>query len=104
MKADHMGIVRQITNFLGVNLTEAEIQLVYEKSTFTYMKNIAYKFDPPALTPLSSKQANLIRKGQSGGSSELLTFEQQQQIDDYCRAELKRLGSDFPYDEMFPSA
>ena len=26
---------------------------------------------------------------------------QQQQIDDHCRAELKRLGCDFPYDAAF---
>lgn len=101
MKTDHMGIVRQVTDFLGVELTEAEIQLVYEKSTFDYMKNIAHKFDPPALTPMSSKQPKMLRKGQSGGSSELLTVEQQRYIDDYCRAQLQRLGCDFPYDEMF---
>jgi hypothetical protein len=49
-------------------------------------------------------EAKMIRKGQSGASSELLTLEQQRRIDDYCRAELKRLGSDFPYDEMFSIA
>jgi len=43
----------------------------------------------------------MMRRGQSGGSSELLTLEQQQRIDEHCRAELKRLGCDFPYDAVF---
>jgi hypothetical protein len=43
----------------------------------------------------------MMRKGASGGSSELLTPEQQLQIDDYCRRELGRLGCDFPYDAAF---
>ena len=43
----------------------------------------------------------MMRRGQSGASSELLTPEQQRRIDDHCRAELKRLGCDFPYDASF---
>jgi hypothetical protein len=104
MKTDHIGVVRQVVDFLGIDLTETEIQMVYEKSTFSYMKTVDYKFDPPPATPLTAKGAKMIRKGTSGGSSELLTLEQQQCIDDYCRAELRRLGSDFPYDAMFTLA
>jgi hypothetical protein len=101
MKADLMGIVRQTAAFLDVPLTEAELQTVYEKSTFQYMKGVEHKFNPPPVTSMAYGEAKMIRKGQSGASSELLTLEQQRRIDDYCRAELKRLGSDFPYDEMF---
>jgi hypothetical protein len=42
----------------------------------------------------------MIRTGRQGGSSELLTPERQRQLDQYFIAELKRLGSDFPYDEF----
>jgi len=42
----------------------------------------------------------MVRRGAQGGSSELLSLEQQRRIDDYCRAELRRLGSDFPYEEF----
>lgn len=104
MQADLMGIVRQTAAFLGVELTEAELQTVYEKSTFEYMKGVEHKFNPPPATPMASKETKMLRKGQSGTSSELLTVEQQHRIDDYCRAELRRLGSDFPYDEMFTIA
>jgi aryl sulfotransferase len=105
MKADHMGIVREVHDFLGLDLTEAEIQKVYEKSTFAYMKNIAHKFDPIPVTLFTgSDKAQMIRKGKSGGSSELFTVDQQRAIDDFCRAELQRIGSDFPYEEHFKLA
>ena len=42
----------------------------------------------------------MIRKGKHGGSSELLSPGQQRQVDDYFMAELRRLGSDFPYAEF----
>jgi hypothetical protein len=39
----------------------------------------------------------MIRKGMSGGSSELLSPAQQQRIDAHFEARLRELGSDFPY-------
>ena len=38
--------------------------------------------------------------GMQGGSSELLSPERQRKVDAYFIAELKRLGSDFPYAEF----
>lgn len=43
----------------------------------------------------------MIRKGLIGGFSELLTPEQQNAIDTYCKNELERLHSDFPYSEIW---
>jgi hypothetical protein len=43
----------------------------------------------------------MIRSGKSGASEELLTKEQQDAVDRRCLAELERLGSDFPYAELF---
>jgi hypothetical protein len=42
----------------------------------------------------------MVRKGTQGGSSELLSAEQQRQVDAYFMAELKRLGCDLPYEEF----
>jgi hypothetical protein len=42
----------------------------------------------------------MIRKGRQGGSGELLTPERQREVDVCCMAELKRLGSDLPYEEF----
>jgi hypothetical protein len=46
------------------------------------------------------REMTMIRRGMQGGSSELLSPEQQRQVDEYFMAELRRLGSDFPYQEF----
>ena len=43
----------------------------------------------------------MVRRGQAGGSDELLDAEQQARIDDHARAQLRRRGSELPYDELF---
>jgi hypothetical protein len=42
----------------------------------------------------------MLRKGTQGGASELLSLEQQPQIDAYFQSELDPLGSDLPYEEF----
>ena len=42
----------------------------------------------------------MMRKGGEGSASELITPAQARRIDEYFIAELKRLGSDFPYEEF----
>jgi hypothetical protein len=46
----------------------------------------------------------MIRRGERGKSNELLSAADQARIDDYWRAELARLRSDFPYDAAFAAA
>ncbi len=82
-------------------MTPEEFAAACEKSSFAYMKSIDEKFKPPALTPWSSPNRQMIRRGVSGGSSELLSPEQQDFIDTICKAELKRVGSDFAYDAVW---
>lgn len=104
MKSDLEGAIRRIAKFMDVELTDAEFEKVREKSSFGYMKVIGHKFKPPALTPLASPHRELIRRGASGGSSELLSSDQQIRIDDFFRADLRALGSDFPYDDTWGSS
>lgn len=101
MKQDLPKAVQRIAEFMGVELTQDEFDLVCEKSSFTYMKGIDDKFKPPALSPWSSPNRQMIRRGVSGGSSELLSSEQQRFIDTHSKADLERIGSDFPYDEVW---
>lgn len=103
MKADTAGAARRIAALMGVELSEAQLASVLEKSTFAYMKRIDEKFMPAAPFPFNHLlgQPVMIRKGERGKSSELLTHEQQAQIDSYMRAGLERYHCDFPYDEMF---
>jgi hypothetical protein len=100
LRRDHLGSVRKIAEFMGVELAPAELAAVVEQSTFASMKAAARKFEPGLIVPWG-KEGAMMRRGQSGGSGELLTPEQQQRIDEHCRAELKRLGCDFPYDAVF---
>jgi hypothetical protein len=100
LKADHAAGVRRIAEFMGVELTPDELAAVVEQSTFASMRAAGDKFEPVRIVPWG-KERVMMRRGASGGSSELLTPEQQRRIDDHCRAELARLGCDFPYDAAF---
>ena len=100
MKKDHAGAVRKIAQFMGVELTPAELASVVEQSSFAVMKAAGGKFEPGRVVPWGRERA-MMRRGVSGGSNELLTPEQQQRIDEHCRRELVRLGCDFPYDAVF---
>lgn len=102
MKKDLKGMVRRIAQLMEVDLSDEEFALVVEKSSFQYMKQINHKFVPKLPFPFS-RMGNkvMIRKGERGGASELLTPEQQMQIDQQMRADLQRQHCDFPYDEAF---
>jgi hypothetical protein len=63
------------------------------------MKGIDQKFRMGKVIPWHAEGA-MMRKGTQGGSSELLSRERQRAMDAHFRAELKRLGSDFPYEEF----
>ena len=99
MKRDLEGTVRKVADFLNVRLSEDEFQEVVARSSFDYMKRHDSQFEMWDLVPWR-KHAAMIRKGAQGGSSELLTPEQQSAMDAYFMAELKRLGSDLPYEEF----
>jgi hypothetical protein len=99
MKRDLRSVVERIANFLEVDVSANTIDLVTKKSSFSYMKTIDHKFRPWRLIPWG-KPPEMMRKGAQGDSSELLTLEQQRHIDQYFIAELRRMGSDFPYQEF----
>ena len=104
MKRDHAGSVDQIAALMGVSLTPKERDAVITQSSYPHMKSISRKFDTIGLSPpWVDPRGKMIRRGRAGASDELLTREQQQRIDDYWRAELLRLGCDFPYDEHYGS-
>lgn len=104
MKRDPQAIIGQVVDFLGVQLTAEELERVSYFSSFAYMKSVDMKFHPGPGIPLAPATGNLIRNGKSGRSSEMLSVEQQRRIDSYMRAEIKKLVSDFPYDDLFQLA
>jgi hypothetical protein len=99
MRRDLRGAVCQVADFLGVRAADSVIQEVCEKSSFAYMKRNDDKFRMWNLIPWQSEVA-MVRKGTQGGSSELLSAEQQRQVDAYFVAELNRLGCDLPYEDF----
>jgi hypothetical protein len=103
MRGDLPGTVDRIAAFMGVTLTAAERAAVIERSSFDYMKKIGSKFDPPG-SPIGDPRGAMMRRGERGKSGELLSVEDQRRIDDFWRAELARIGCDFPYDEEFTLA
>lgn len=103
MRADLPGAVDKIAKLMGVELTADERAAVIEQCTFAHMKKIETKFDP-AGPPWASPRGAMIRRGERGKSGELLSSADQARIDDYWRAELAKLHSDFPYDEAFAKA
>lgn len=105
MKQDLAGVVARMADFMGVVLTPAELERVVAQTSYTHMKGIAHKFDVPGGgAPWASGPGAMIRRGRAGASHELISAADQRRIDDYWRAELNRLGSDFPYDEAFAAA
>ena len=101
MKKDLPGAVCKIASLLKIPLSDDEIAQVVRQSSFEHMKTIEHKFETGMIVPWAKPQGAMIRRGQHKSSGELLTPELQNKIDDHCRAELKRLGCDFPYDQIF---
>lgn len=97
MKRDLPGAVRRVAELTGVEADDALIDTVVERSGFAYMKAHEPQFAPLAPV-IRGERTRMMRSGKSGASGELLTAAQQAQIRDYCRAELERLGSDFPFE------
>jgi hypothetical protein len=100
MRRDPAGTVAKLAEFMGVDLATSELRSVIHQSSFEEMRRADGKFEPGQILPWTQARA-MMRTGKSGASNELLTPAQQRFIDDRCRAELARLGCDFPYDEAF---
>jgi hypothetical protein len=96
MKRDLHQTVRDVAHFLDIRVGEDVIDEVCRRSTFEYMKRADSKFRIGKIIPWRP-EGTMMRRGLQGGSQELLTPERQRQVDAYFIAELRRLGSDFPY-------
>ena len=99
MKRDLKGTVRRVAQFLDIGTSESLVDLVSGQSSFEYMKSIDHKLRIGKMIPWRP-EGPMMRKGTQGGSSELLSRERQREMDTHFKAELKRLGSDFPYEEF----
>lgn len=105
MKRASGAMIQQIADLMEVELEEDQMARVIEKSSFAYMKAIEHKFVLPLnlLVGEKASQLMMMRKGETGGSSEMLNGEQKARIDKFAQEELARIGSDFPYENFFIS-
>jgi sulfotransferase family protein len=102
MKDDHEAVTRQIAEFMEVELTEAQLQKVLDKSSFSYMKEIDHKLIPPVpMVSQNQRDSIIVRSGKAGNSNELISGTEQEIVDQFSQDELKRFGSNFPYEAMF---
>ena len=99
MRRDLASSVQRVASFLGADVSPEILRTVTGLSTFDYMKTIDNKFNTGKFLSIGAP-GEMMRKGGDGSSSELLTPAQARRIDEYFLAELKRLGSDFPYEEF----
>src|SRR5262249_22072801 len=99
MKQGLRGTVLKIAEFLDIRASSDVIDAVCAKSSFEYMKRIDHKFRPWPMAPWRP-QPVMIRKGARGGSSELLSLDQQREMDRHFMEQLKQLGSDLPYEDF----
>src|SRR6185437_12425884 len=92
--------IAEIARFLRVELSRSQLEAIVEGSSFAAMRRAAAKFDTGRIVPWGAEQS-MLRSGRSGAARELLAPAVQRRIDDHYRAELRSLGCDFPYDQMF---
>jgi hypothetical protein len=105
MRSDLAGTVARIARFMGVELTRLELERVVERSSYAWMKAHSRQFDTRGLSPPWARpDGAMVRRGRAGGAAELLSAAERQRIDDYSRAELTRLGCDFPYEASFSAS
>ncbi|HCZ48675.1 MAG TPA: hypothetical protein DCZ11_06690, partial [Gammaproteobacteria bacterium] len=104
MQDDPSGTIQKVADLMGVTLTAQEMNKVNNLTGYEHMKTIDHKFYPGEVSPFARPGGSMIRSGKKGNSGELLTPQQQRRIDDWCREGLRKLGSDFPYDEYFATA
>ncbi len=100
LKADREACIRRVAQHMRVELSEPELALVLEKTSFAWMREHEAAFTPP-MPQLRDSTFRMMRKGGSGDSAELLPPDQVARIDEVFHARLVELGCDFPYDEVF---
>jgi hypothetical protein len=100
--SDPAKLVKEVSDFLSMNLNEEELELVREKASFKYMKQHESQFAPPTNPFVNkNKRAKLVRSGKAGEASNELLEHQKQQIDQIAREVIRSQDSDFSYETFY---
>ena len=93
--------VDRLCAFTGATLSAGERAEVLRKSGRAWMKAHDERFRPGVSVPWGDAAAPMVRRGVSGGSGELLSADQRDRLRAHSRDELRRLGCDLPFDDLF---
>lgn len=102
MKADLPGTIDDLAEFMGVELTAAERARIIERSGFRWMKAHNAQFAPlrmPFFDP--DAMPEMVRRGASGGATELYTPEQLAQVDAQVLRSISKRRVELPYRDLF---
>ena len=98
MKQDLTKVIEKMTNFLGYDLTDGEVSMIAEKSSFKYMSEHWELFEMSPPMPYFSDQP--FFKGGSLKRKNPFNDAQKKKIFNYCRDQLK--NSSYPFDKFYP--
>lgn len=101
MKEDFEKAIRRIASFMGVDLTPSILEKIQYKASFDYMKTINHKFYPANRSMFSYANGDMIRRGKTGRGKDLFSSEELARVDTYFSKKLRKLGSRFPYDDLY---
>ncbi|XP_038068757.1 sulfotransferase 1A1-like [Patiria miniata] len=93
MQRDLRSTIARVASFIGESLTEAQVDQVYESSTFSSMKT-----NPKAnLDDSYGNMKAFMRTGKSGGWKSTFTVAQNERFDEICREKLRGTGLTFDF-------
>ena len=95
MKASPRESVARIATFLGVDLSEPELDRVLERTSFKAMKQMNDRFYPVRQTIWTASDGQIIRKGTVGDGTGLFSPQAIRRFRDRMAKGLKSAGSDF---------
>ncbi len=100
IKKDPAAIIRMLAHFLEVELTNEEVALVAEKSSFSYMQEHEELFEmsPPNIFSVTAGENNFMKSGTSSRHEDINEADKQRIID-FMKVKLK--GTDYPAGEFY---
>ena len=103
VKRDSLGATTQIAKFLGVNLSDEQLERVAQVTSVEAMKAINHKFYPARQNRFTDPNGKIIRKGRVGDAGSLFTPQDLEAFDIHWKDALAARESQFPYTERYIS-
>ena len=103
VKHDSKGAILQIAQFLGVNLSEGQLERIAHLTSVDAMKAINHKFYPARQNRFTDPNGQIIRKGGVGDAASLFSSTDLEKFDTHWKDALAARNSDFPYTERYIS-